>query len=223
VGKRDEPQLQRAKDTAGRARLITRELPEVRREELMVATLRCLAELGPIATSVRAIAREAGVSPSLITYHFGTKSELVAAAYEFHSQLLGEATAEVLDRAGDDPSARLSAFFRIGFDPRFLNEEYITARFLFWGLARTDEHVGRIHADINTRYRRDLGELVEGAVGPTPDRDALIFSLSALLDGLWLEWMLDARGFDPDGVVSACWRVIHGYRGVDSTPATPAA
>jgi AcrR family transcriptional regulator len=211
----DESQRARTKDTVERTRQITRELPEVRREELMVATLTCLAELGPIATSVRAIAREAGVSPSLITYHFGTKSELVAAAYEFHSQLLGEATKEHLADAGDDPTERLSAFFRIGFDPRFLNEEYITARFLFWGLAQTDPPVAKVHNEINTRYRRDLGELLEGAVGPTPDRDALVFSLSALLDGLWLEWILDARGFDPEGVVSACWRVIHGYRGAD--------
>jgi TetR/AcrR family transcriptional repressor of bet genes len=187
----------------------------------MVATLRCLAELGPIATSVRAIAREAGISPSLITYHFGTKSELVAAAYKFHSNLLRAATEEALKRAGDDPSARLSAFFRIGFDPRFLSEEYITTRFLFWGLARTDEHVAKIHAEINARYRRDLGELVEAAVGPTSNRDALIFSLSALLDGLWLEWWLDARGFDPDGVASACWRVIHGYSGTELSPAAP--
>jgi AcrR family transcriptional regulator len=177
----------------------------------MAATLRCLSELGPIATSVRAIAREAGVSPSLITYHFGAKSELIAAAYEFHSDQLRDATDEVLERAGADPSARLSAFLRVGFDPRFLNEEYITARFLFWGLARTDEHVGKVHASINARYRKNLGDLVEGAVGPTADHDGLVFSLSALLDGLWLEWMLDSKGFDPEGVERACWRFIGGY------------
>jgi AcrR family transcriptional regulator len=203
------------------SRQITRELPEVRREELMVATLRCLAELGPIATSVRAIAREAGVSPSLITYHFGAKSELIAAAYDFHSDQLRDATDEVLERAGDDPSARLSAFLRIGFDPRFLNEEYITARFLFWGLARTDEQVAKVHAAINARYRKHLGDLVEAAVGPTPDHDGLVFALTALLDGLWLEWILDTKGFDPEGVERACWRFIDGYNAGGRDAASP--
>lgn len=189
-----------------------RETPVVRHEELIRATLRCLATLGPVATTVRAIAKEAGVSPSLITYHFGGKRDLLMGAYNHLSAQMREAEEEALART-DDPEERLMAFISVGFGPAFLDEQYITARFLFWGLARTDPDVGRVHDDIYATYRRRLGELVEAAVGPSPNNDRMVFALSALLDGLWLEWCLDPESFDPADMMEACRSMIAGSIG----------
>jgi AcrR family transcriptional regulator len=187
-----------------------RESPDVRHEELIRATLRCLATLGPVATTVRAIAAEAGVSPSLITYHFGGKQDLLMGAYNHLSAQMRGAEERALEEAGDDPQDRLMAFISVGFGPDFLDEQYITARFLFWGLARTDPDVGRVHDDIYTAYRAKLRDLLDAAVGPGPEIDRLVFALSALLDGLWLEWCLDPRSFDPADMMQACRSMIVG-------------
>jgi AcrR family transcriptional regulator len=202
--------------SAARTRTITRESPVVRHEELIRATLRCLTTLGPVGTSVRAIAKEAGVSPGLVTYHFGGKRELLVGAYAHLSDQMRRAEARALADAGDDPHERLMAFIGVGFGPEFLDEEYITARFLFWGLARTDADVARVHDEIYSSYRRALAELIEAAVGPSPENARLGFALSALLDGLWLEWCLDPRSFDPADMMQACRRMIAGA--VDPSP-----
>lgn len=199
-----------SRPSAGRTRIITRESPVVRHEELIRATLRCLATLGPIATTVRAIAKEAGVSPSLITYHFGGKRELLMGAYNHLSEQMRDAETRALAEAGDDPRDRLMAFISVGFGPQFLDEQYITARFLFWGLARSDPDVARVHDEIYSRYRSELGLLVEAAVGPRPENDRLVFALSALLDGLWLEWCIDPESFDPADMMDACRSMIEG-------------
>jgi TetR/AcrR family transcriptional regulator, transcriptional repressor of bet genes len=198
------------------ARPRTRASPVVRHEELIQATLRCLTTVGPVGTSVRAIAKEAGVSPGLVTYHFGGKRELLVGAYRYLSDQMRRAEARALQDAGDDPHERLMAFIGVGFGPEFLDEGYITARFLFWGLARTDPDVARVHDEIYAAYRRALGALLEAAIGPRPENERLGFALSALLDGLWLDWCLDPRSFDPADMMAECRRMIAG---VDRTRA----
>lgn len=191
-------------------RQITRALPEERHEDLIGATLRCLVTLGPVGTSVRAIAREAGVSPSLITYHFGGKQALVTDAYRHLSDGMRAAEEAALAAAGDDPRERLYAFLRVGFEPPFLTEEYITARFIFWGLARTDADVGAVHDAIYAQFRRRLGELLGRLLHRDSDRTRVVFALCALLDGLWLEWCLNPKAFDVDDMLAACEGMLRG-------------
>jgi AcrR family transcriptional regulator len=191
-------------------RQITRALPEERHEDLIQATLRCLVTLGPVGTSVRAIAREADVSPSLITYHFGGKQALVTDAYRHLSKRMRAAEEAALAAAGDDPAERLYAFVRVGFEPPFLTEDYITARFLFWGLARTDADVGAVHDEIYSQFRGQLGALLGEVLADGSDRTRMGFALCALLDGLWLEWCLDPNAFDVDDMLAACRGMIRG-------------
>jgi AcrR family transcriptional regulator len=49
-------------------------------EAILAAARRLFAERGVQATSVRAIAREAGVNPALVHHYFGTKDQLFVAA-----------------------------------------------------------------------------------------------------------------------------------------------
>jgi AcrR family transcriptional regulator len=208
-----------ADSAAQRKKVITRSHPEVRHEELIQATIRCLVNNGPLGTTVRAIAAEADVSPGLITYHFGGKQSLLTGAYAYLSVQIRAAERAALDAASDDPLERLMTFLRVGFEPRFLNEEYITARFLFWGLAKSDEAVARVHAEIYAEYRRDLGELIESLVGIAAARNRLVFAMSALLDGLWLEWLLDPECFDVEDMLAACRHMITGFMADQPMPA----
>ena len=58
-----------------------RESEETRRADLIAATQELVAEGGPEAATVRAIAARAGVTPGLIRHYFQTKDELTRAAY----------------------------------------------------------------------------------------------------------------------------------------------
>ena len=47
------------------------------------AALELYADKGPARTSIREVARAAGVSPGLVQHHFGTKQNLLRAVNEF--------------------------------------------------------------------------------------------------------------------------------------------
>lgn len=74
------------------------------REQLLALSVEMFAENGFTQTSLRSIAKRAGVSPGLLIHHFGSKDDLVAEAI---SETLGRwvvgETAAVLD----DESARV--------------------------------------------------------------------------------------------------------------------
>ena len=62
-------------------RLYRRESEESRRTALIAATQELVAQGGPEAATVRAIAERAGVTPGLIRHYFQSKDELSRAAY----------------------------------------------------------------------------------------------------------------------------------------------
>ena len=193
-----------------------RQLADERRQELIVATIECLKRYGHDGLSVRSISAQAGVSIGLINHHFPNKSELVAQAYRcFNAQLVAGLRLAV-QRAGGSPRERLIAFFRASFSPPNLDRDVLAAWIVFWGLYRHSPQIQRVHRETYGGYleliRTMLSEL-EAATGPFGIAGHLAaVGLTALLDGLWLEWCLDPTTFDPGQALALCERWVDGLR-----------
>jgi TetR/AcrR family transcriptional repressor of bet genes len=68
---------------------------EARREQIALALQRVMAETGYQGASVAAIAREAGLAPGLLHYHFGSKAEILHVLFE---RLVSQARARIASR-----------------------------------------------------------------------------------------------------------------------------
>jgi len=80
------------------------------RERLLDAAIACFVRRGIAATSLRAIASEAGVTPALLHYYFGDKAQLVDALVE-ERMLPAFAMVRVrVAAAGDDVADTVAAF-----------------------------------------------------------------------------------------------------------------
>jgi AcrR family transcriptional regulator len=79
------------------------------RSNLIEGTLRCLERLPPERITARAIAEEAGANLASITYHFGSKDNLVTEAV---IEGLDRWLAEVAERLGDLPVQEPAARYR---------------------------------------------------------------------------------------------------------------
>jgi AcrR family transcriptional regulator len=97
-----------ARKPARRAGRPAGDAPDLR-PRLLDAAIACYVRTGIAATSLRAIAAEAAVTPALLHYYFGDKAQLQQAVVE---ERLVPAFAEVREpllRAGDDVAAHLVA------------------------------------------------------------------------------------------------------------------
>lgn len=80
------------------------------RDDLVEAALHRFATDGFAASTLRGIAREAGVTPAMAHYYFGDKAGLLAAVVELRVQPLAARIAQRVGAAGGDPIAALRAF-----------------------------------------------------------------------------------------------------------------
>ena len=90
-----------------------------RREEIVSGLLRAMSRRGYERASVQEIAREAGLSPGLVHYHFSTKQEVLLELVGRIGRLLGERFRRRLARAGSAPRPRLFAYLdaHVGLGP----------------------------------------------------------------------------------------------------------
>lgn len=90
--------------------------PTETRQRILTAARRQFAERGFRGASVRSIAGEAGVDPSLINHHFGDKAQLLVATMDLPFNPL-ERIEGVLEGPVDDLAARLIRVFCESWDP----------------------------------------------------------------------------------------------------------
>ncbi len=174
--------------------------PDRQRARLVEATLASLIRHGVERTTVRRIAAAADLSPGMVRHHFGSKDALLAATYRHLSLLLQQQAERAMAAAGEAPAARLSAFLTAGLAPPILRADYIQARFLFWGLSRTNAEVRAVHDEIYGAFEARVAGLLRAATDPAVAQAAVrrrTQLVVALLKGLWLEWSLNPTRTHP--------------------------
>jgi TetR/AcrR family transcriptional repressor of bet genes len=199
--------LKRARKKSGEPRF-ERKLPDARRQALVEATIECLKRFGHDGLSIRRISAQAKVSIGLINHHFPTKDALVAEAYRyFNSELVGYLRKAVAETTGS-PRKQLRAFFEASFSPPNLDSDVLAVWVVFWGLYRHSKDIQRVQSETYHGYvdllRSMLADLEKEAGELRFNLRLAAIGLTALIDGLWLEWCLDPDNFEPREAVELC-------------------
>jgi len=185
-----------------------RKLPDERRRALIEATIECLKKYGHDGLSIRRISAQARVSIGLINHHFPTKDALVAEAYRyFNNELVGYLQRAIAHKAGS-PREQLRAFFKASFAPPNLDSEVLAVWVVFWGLYRHSKDIQRVQSETYHGYvdllRGMLADLERESGELRFNLRLSAIGLTALIDGLWLEWCLEPGNFQPGEAVQLC-------------------
>ena len=157
---------------------------EVRREEILSATVELLDRLGLAATRVADVAKALDVSTALVFYHFGSKDDLVIEAFAFEV----ERGLRRMEKAasGDDPVERLRRVLRLyGPTGRATGWRiWIDA----WAVAQREPELRKVLKRLDHQWQDILRGVVDDGVASgvftCPDPAATVARLSALVDGL---------------------------------------
>ncbi len=173
----------------------TRAEPDARRLSLIEACARVLARDGVAGASVRAIALEAGVSPGLVGHYFAGVDALVAETYAHVEAQVSAAIDAALALAGPDPRARLDAYVTASFRPPVASGELLATWIAFWSLVRSRPDIARQHDEQYAFFRARLAGLLGDCGVPQTRLRYAAITLTALIDGLWLELCLSPQAF----------------------------
>ena len=168
------------------------EAEDVRRRQLIEATIESLADVGFAACTLMDIARRAGVSPGLVAHYFGDKEGLLEATLRHLAGRLSRLVSTRLAQART-PRERIQAVIDANLAPEEFDRRTASVWLAFWGQVI---HSARFKRVQNVYQRRMLSNLRHALRQIVPPREAqsIAVAIAAVIDGLWLRETLAAEG-----------------------------
>jgi AcrR family transcriptional regulator len=187
----------------------------VRREQIVRATIRCLAREGYTRLTMKKVAREASVSQGILHYYFADKRAMLAATLEAVTRALDRRVAAAQSRTGRDSRARLRALVRACLEVAVSRPEFWVVFVEFWGEMLHDRRLRDLNTAVYSRTRRLIGRLIAegvraGHFRPVDPRRASAVVLG-LIDGLSLQLTFDPEAFDVAEAARFCDDALGRY------------
>jgi AcrR family transcriptional regulator len=184
-----------------------RQSPEVRRRELIEATMRSIAKYGYSGTTIETICEEAQVSRGLINHHFGSKEELIRQSYKALRDEWVAQTHGALAESYAEPEDKLRAMIRTSFGPTMFKQEYLGIWAGFWSAIGKSPALRKLNRELFEKDReayQGIFEEIGKRRGRKIDSRRAALTVIALIDGFWLEWCLDPKSFTAAEAEAAC-------------------
>ena len=196
-------------DTA-RARQ-TRQKPDDRRTQILQAATTVIFERGLADARIADVAERAGVSAGLVIYYFGSKEHLLAQALahlndRFYLQVSRMMTELPTARARLEHLIDLSVPGYLEGDDDRRDEWALWME--GWGRALRDPQLAREREVLDRRWRETIAGVIRagqtGGEFPPGDAEELALRLSAVMDGLSVQVVLNDALVTPERMRRTC-------------------
>lgn len=173
---------------------------EVRRAQLIDATLHTIDEAGLSGTTLALVAQRANISTGIVSHYFGDKNGLIEATMRHVLRDLWAATARRRTAAKTDPRSRLRAVVAANFDVSQISAPVMKTWLAFWSQSMHEPSLKRLQ-HVNTRrlYSNLCAEFGKAMPRAAARRSAS--GLAAMIDGLWLRGALSGEPFDTKAAI----------------------
>jgi len=168
--------------------------PEERREQLILATIRSVADRGLADTTIATVAQEAGLSQGIVNLHFRSKDGLLTETLRYLADEYRTACQKAAEIGAVSPVEGLLAMVELDFRRTICSRDKLAVWFAFWGERKFRPTYRRICSERDRSYddmvRVLCAQLCEHGGYPEVDPALVADGLSALTDGLWLDLLV---------------------------------
>ena len=186
----------------------------VRREQLILATMRCIARLGLSSVTLSQVTKEAGLSQGIANLHFAGKEDLLVETLRFVTGEYNRGQVQILkDPAFGLASERLAALVAFQFSRSVTEETKMAVWFAFYGEAKSRPTYKAICAQADARAARLVRQLfadVAQELGRPIDSVMVAEGYIALIDGLWLSLLLAPKKMTRAKAKRVAWTHLNG-------------
>ncbi len=186
---------------------------ERRREQLIKATINCVAKRGFSATTMANVTKEAGLSLGIINLHFQSKDKLLLATLKYLIDEYQSNWEKALNEAGPTPAAKLTAIVDLDFSPPVCDRKKLAVWFAFWGETKSRPTYMKTCNEYDQHYTEVETELIAELIRDSNYKDlnpqTLATTLDALTDGLWLDMLLMPNEVDRHQAKATVMHYLH--------------
>jgi AcrR family transcriptional regulator len=187
--------------------MVTHRESNNREEELVDATLTCIATHGLRKTTVRKIAETAGVTNGLIRFYFASKDKIIQAAYIRFLNTIFRTAIDDLEGSDLKGCQRLGGFIRANLSSSIISPDMVALWASFLPLAQNDPAMAEIRRKFNVDTVQAFETLISDAyeecnLSLTEEQiSQKAFALNSLIDGLWINGGMPDTPLDHDELV----------------------
>jgi TetR/AcrR family transcriptional regulator, transcriptional repressor of bet genes len=169
-------------------------MEEIRRRQLIDATIASIHEIGFADSSLSRISARAGVSTGIVHHYFEDKADLLEATLRQLGNRLRLSVVQRL-RQARTPVERLLAVVDGNMGSHIFTAAGVSAWLAFWAQVPTSARLARVQTIIIRRLHDNLLHALK-QMG-RPDAADIAGVTEALIDGLWLRAAVSPDGPDP--------------------------
>lgn len=181
---------------------------QIRRQQLIEATIVALAEKGQARLKLQDVAEAAGLSYGLVNFYFETKEKLLEETLRYMAAEYRANWQEALVNAGDKPARQLNALIQADFNEKIYSPARLMAWCTFWGEAQSRPYYQRECGASDMEYIRVLEGicarlLTESRSPLKPARVARVIRVT--MEGLWLDLITTGQPYSR----AECLRTVY--------------
>jgi len=174
-----------------------------RRQQLIEAAMRSIAEHGLAHTTVARVAEEAGLSQGIMNFYFEGKQALLLETLKYVESEFQRVRREKKRSAAKTPEAQLDAIIEATFDPAVCNPLYLDVWDAFWGEACARADFDRVCSVYETSQLKETIQLFRKLAEPGQNATALGTAFFCLLESR-PERLGRSKRFDLEGIKHIC-------------------
>jgi len=169
-----------------------------RRQQLIDATIRCIAQHGLSSVTMQMVTREAGLSVGIANLHFQSKNNLLNETLRFVAEEYHGGQIDIMEGAGiADLGERLDALLDFQLGRGVTQRQKMSVWFAYYGEAGARPVYQKIVATTDRlaaqKLERLFSEIIEQGGYRDADPRELATGYSALIDGLHLGLLVTPR------------------------------
>lgn len=195
-----------ARRTASRAK---------RRQQLIDATMKCIARKGLGSTTLADVAREASLSQGIVNLHFESKENLLKETLRFLADDYKARFNKTLEKSGPAAADKLLALMELDLRPAIIDRQKIAVWFAFWGEVKSRPTYRRICDERDRYYDEVVEDLCEKIIDEGEYEGASAFlvaiALTSMTNGLWLSSLISPGSFDRQVARDAVLNLLRGF------------
>ena len=181
---------------------------EVRRRQLIEATIDSVAKRGFSETTLATVTKGANLSHGIVNFHFKSKDALFVETLGFLAEEHQELWQKMLDKVGSSAPEQLLTLIDADFHPKVCNRKKLTVWFAFYGESgNRNAYREKCHEIDELRIKeteRMCQEIKDDGPYDHIDPHMIANGLEAFIDGLWLNMLLYPKTFSRDAAKKTC-------------------
>lgn len=178
-----------------------------RRQQLIDATMKCIARKGMGSTTLGDVAGEAGLSQGIVNLHFESKENLLKETLRSLAGEYREKFDKTLQKSGPHAADKLRAVMELDLGTSICNQRKLAVWFAFWGEVKSRPTYRRMCDAWDQRYEEVVAGLCDELIADGDYRNVrattIAYGISSMINGLWLSCLISPQTWDRSNAMDA--------------------